>query len=781
MTFRVRSTAFLVTAALLAPFTSAQDSTQITPGGPGDAVAPWSDGTGAFDLFPSEQCNDYVVDMDRLTSSWGTPFGIAPVVKSSKLGTANLSSLIDAQAISRLQKTGVSTYAGSYAAWSGPGFGINDDPAKNFVPGTFATTTPTNQFTVAFNEGGETDAPGIFYDGVVGAVVNFVPSQPGRLFVSRVNAASNSCFPTANLGSIAMGSVDEDGNVFVRYDNFGAMGGCGLTTPPAGTTIMSVDITARDCGKINVFSGLPQTLLDAAATSTYIFGNAIAHSTPGNIPESIAGAPTYGGVTFGPGYKHGPAGGVVDGLTSFFDGSVSDSRGNVGYMATDYAPLLSTGGAYSILARSIAAGGGITDTLNIFGVDTVGAVTGTLAATLPPSITDPKTGFTTLTGIGVVPEFDHYHSQVPFQGGNGHVALGTDQDDNLLAAATFDHPSDAGSAHPVNAIGVAKWSPTGTFLGWTLAAYNNFPGVAGKPILSSSGGSTVYEMVTIGEVTGDPADGPSMSAPAMDSVGNLYFTAAIKEVSSGDFSVGLIRAVYDPVRFSYELELILKSGDEFEGQNSGVDYLISFIDLIDANSIDSGAFWSGNVSEVAHGSMSTAGLETADPRTLGGLVLSAQIIYDVNDDGSYDTAPVGMDEDYNVLLYIGHRLFEDVGFPKARASGVDPVLEMDGSLIPGVRVGFGFRDAEPFESAWTILGFSGAFIAPFKCSGVLVPSPDIIFKPFPTGPSGAFGFDLPWPGPPLASGFPLHWQIWFSGTSECGLFSSTNGLKSVTH
>ena len=117
----------------------------------------------------------------------------------------------------------------------------------------------------------------------------------------------------------------------------------------------------------------------------------------------------------------------------------------------------------------------------------------------------------------------------------------------------------------------------------------------------------------------------------------------------------LLRAVYDTAVFGYRLELVFKLGDVFHGQNSDRDYLISFTGIADNNSVDSGTAWSGNISEVGHANGSTTGLLTRDARTLGGLVLAAEIIYDADDDGDFDDCSVngGTDQDYNVLLYIG--------------------------------------------------------------------------------------------------------------------------------
>jgi len=120
--------------------------------------------------------------------------------------------------------------------------------------------------------------------------------------------------------------------------------------------------------------------------------------------------------------------------------------------------------------------------------------------------------------------------------------------------------------------------------------------------------------------------------------------------------VALLRAEYDEVNFSYELELVFRSGDVFHGNNSTHDYQIRFFKLADTNSVDSGAPFSGNISGGAHNGQDPSTLASGSVDGLGGLVISVNILYDVNDDGqfvSYTTDPASPDEDYNVLMYVG--------------------------------------------------------------------------------------------------------------------------------
>jgi hypothetical protein len=337
---------------------------------------------------------------------------------------------------------------------------------------------------------------------------------------------------------------------------------------------------------------------------------------------------------------------------------VADQRGNLSYSSKNFDQLNSTHGMAAMIA---AESDGATDNLMIFGLDEDGNVTGSLRLDLPSSIDDSCDGGMTLDGS---PGFDHYHSQVAFRGGNGQVSMTIDQQGNLLVAAQADHPADGGPDWPVNVIAVAKIDAKGE-VSWTLAGFNDLTsGVAGtgKPIRAGSGGAIIGRMVTIDLVTGGSPFGPSVSAPMFDSVGNCYFLSAMELFDiegKSRFTSGLLRAVYNPEDFCYELELLWTLGDVFSGANSKRDYLIAFAAIADSNSVDSGTAWSQNIIETAHTGMSTEGLETSDPRTLGGLIISADIIYDWDQSKTFETcvgaagSPEFEDQRYNTVLYIG--------------------------------------------------------------------------------------------------------------------------------
>jgi hypothetical protein len=670
-----------------------QDSTSKNPAActEGDAVSPWDDGASAGG---SEQCNDYIVDLAPFQSAWGDSFAVGPLIKSSKASSGFSGSLISAQGLSSDYITGTAFAASTYDLWGAPGFGVNNSVIKN-DPGTPVITADLkgDQFAAAFAEFGTTDAAAS-YNAIIGAVVNRLPAEPLRLYVHRVVAAANSCDTTSNLSQMGFGSIDASGNALWRADDFGASGGCGLNNL-VEDNVLGADLAARNCDSRNVvsleyLSGSGQS--DSPAAAVYVANSTTTHNTPGVIPASVNGGnPAYIGTTFGasgqPGhYIHGQAGGVVSAGAAHLSPVVLDHRGNISY-TTDNFFSGSTHGTAAILARvnSICDPGGsdqCNDSINVWGLGPNGAIAGTpRVLTLPGASTGMVTVFDACDGaINIVGknEFGNYGGQVAFRGGNGQVAVGVDQQDRLLVAAMVNHPEDVATNWSLNYIAVARLDgPADGSIEWTMAAHNDgTTGEAGtgKAILDGPGGSVIGRLVTLDNVTGGSPFGPSMSSPMMDAVGNLYFLSAIELFHPGggsDFNNGLIRAVYDPSTFCYELDLMLALGGApnfgpqfydplaIHGQNSEQDWTINFLAIADSNSIDSGTAFSGNMTAVAHLGMNPSLIpSTRDPRAMGGMVLAAEIVYDSDEDGDEDDCnnpfdPPSNDEAYNVLLYIG--------------------------------------------------------------------------------------------------------------------------------
>lgn len=761
MTRTLRPAGLLLAGALLAPLGAAQDSTSATACG-SDAVAPWADAGAAFG---SEQRNAYIVDLAPFATLWGTPLGIAPVARSSRSSSAFNTSLIDAQALSERLALDVPFASPSYQVWKGAGFGVNNDPALNAAPGTDTAPCVGSQAGFAFAETGTTDL-GVSYDGIVGGVINLLPSNPSRLYVTRVLAASNSCDTAANLAQFGMGSVDETGLVHFRADGVGTTGGCGAATL-SGNYWWQTRSLARNPAVRNVISGSFPGLADAS--DLMVLDAVNTHNTPGTIPASVTGGNAKViGTNFLKQYVVDDVGGVPTAVTTHFGTGATDQRGNLSYSSDPFPALGGTHGVVAHLAKGTA---NPTDRINLFGVDANGLPVGKLAITLPAAVTDNSDGFVSL---GSTEEFDHYHSQVAFQGGNGQVAVGVDQLGNLLVAAQVDHDAHSGNDWPINYIAVARVTPA-LAVSWTMAGYN--AAVTGKEILSGPGGFPIAQMVSLDLVTGGLPLGPSVSAPMIDSVGNVYFLTALEVLGTGDFSTGLVRAVYDPASFSYELDLVLRTGDSFAGQNSDRDWLITFLDIADSNSVSSGTAWSGNISGQAHGGLSTAGLDTADARTLGGMVLSASVLYDVDDDGSFDscfssTTP-GVDQPFNTLLYLGHRGWEELGAGLAGTGGLVPRLQGEGALLGGDLATISLSNGKPGTPTFLVIGLFPVF-APFK-GGTLVPAFQFFLQLFPTDGLGNSVIAAPWPVG-LPSCIDLYFQYVLPDAGAVKGYALSNGL-----
>lgn len=770
--------ALLVTGAI-SPALMAQDSTDAITCGGGDALDPWAD--TASGAFGSEQVNDFVVDMRDFQTSWGTGLGIAPLIKSSKSGSAFNTSGVSAQGISRLQKAGVDISGNSYDYWTTPGTGVNNDPTANAAPTATRTTIfPTQQFGVLLSEFGTTDSTDS-YNGIIGAIVNQNPSVPGRLYVSRTVAAINNCNFFGNVSQFGVGSVDEEGNVYFRADGSGVISGCGLT-PMSNNHVYAVKMALRDASKQNVMSNDAVGLKDLPAVDEFISNVADVYVTPNNLPPAVTGGDPFVLTTnFGGDFVRGEAGSVTQ-LADFTNAFVDDgTRGSLAYTQDNFAMLGSSAGMSAILGKDTVSGG-TTRNINIFGLSGTGVVTGTKVCTLPSTLTDNSTLATTLPPAGQL-EFGNYQSQAPFRGGTGQVALGVDQNGDLLVAATGDHPSQTGNDHPINMIAVCKIDQNTGAESWTMAAYNDGTfgvGGSGKPILDGPGGDVIGRLVPLLNVTGGTPQGPSISSPMMDSVGNLYFISALEIFEPADFATGLVRAVYDQATFSYELELVMKTGDIHRGANSDRDYLVTFLPIADSNSVSSGGAFSGNIQEVAAGDIDASGLDTVDGRTLGGIVVSAGIIYDTNDDGDFTTCfNAGVDDDgYNMLMYIGHNKWPEVANSALAGTTGEPALEISGVLDPdGISpVNVRFSNMLPGSTVYIVIGF-GQINAPFKC-GTLVPSLDIIL-PLPTF-GGELPFSFDWGPGPTPPGVPMTWQGWIPDAGAICGFAATNAVTTVT-
>ena len=632
----------------LAVSAAAQDSvSKHGTGLPGDALTPWN---------TSQQCAAYVVDLVPFQTSWGHTFAIAPLVKSPKAASTFFNNLHSAQSISRRQAQSVPFAASAYQLWEGaPGYGIN--ASDNLVPNTTAPTGSANQFALAFADFGRT-ASNVDYNGVTGAIVNYLPTDPTRLYVRRVNAVVNGFDPAENRSQLGIGTIDEFGTLMFRGD----AGSPAATGPNAltGNNVFRVDLPARSCGALNVLDN--DGLTDTAATRWLVVKSATVHNTPNIGPASVFGDAYYLGANYDRNYVYGATQATVLQTDAHRPGT-DDHRGTMAYTTKNVPCIAGTHGTGAFLTKSI--GSSPTNSISVFGLNSDGSPAGTLLLTPPANVVDPTTGRSIFQDSGN--GFGNYRGSLAFRGGNSPVGVNVDQAGRLLAAAVLYTPEFA--TNPLNYLLVARVG-TGCNVEWTLAAYagdETGQVQSGKPILGP-GGVQIGQLVQMLEVTGGAPLGPSFSGPAIDAAGNIWFVSSVllTHWRDGtprlfpDYDSALIRAVYNPANFSYDLELVLELGDTFVGANSGVPWRITFMGVASGSSADPATVWSQNISEQAHlGQPVDPTWSPADPRTLGGLVLRMKVVYDVNGDGEFNdpTAsggdPNSPDEAYQVVAYIG--------------------------------------------------------------------------------------------------------------------------------
>ena len=637
--------AALIATAGMSATAFAQDSVSSNLGGlPGDALSPWTN-----------NCAAYVVDLAPLVTSGGHMFGAAPLLKSTQIDPAFFNNLGSAATISTDLLVNVPFSQASYSAWDTAGAGVNG--VTNSAGTAVMPTGNSNQFSVAWSEFGTTPA-GNSHNAMIGAIVNYDPNNANRLFVDRrmaaVNASSSTSGDSSQLGGV---SVDANGNVYYRGDDFNVAG----PNPISGTNIFRTRLADRDCGVQNMISS--GGTLNA---TDFILQGATTHSVPNNIPASIAGGNgLYGGPNFSSQYVYGASLGTTTATTGHLDltgGRTGDHRGNMGGAGVD---ALGIGAVYTFgtLAKDP---NNDTRTFNLHGVDTTGAVVGKKGWDLPTNITDNDDGFSlTYTSFA---EFTNYFGSVPFRGGVGNLAVGTDINGNGLFAATV---AENGLGDDFSSqIVVGRYNSTTGTTEFTFAAYidqfNLFTMDAGKPIFDEMG-VEIGQLVNLDAVTGGSPLGPSFSAPAIDSAGNVWFIGAVELYDrfmdgGSDFDGALLRSVLDPDTFSYRLELVLENGTRIQGQNSDREYSINFLGTANAaGGANPGSLWSNNASGSAWNNADLSNTEPGDTISNGGIIVSTSITYDIDGDGVFNNPTSGnfdpgspADEAYSVAMYIGY-------------------------------------------------------------------------------------------------------------------------------
>lgn len=637
--------ATLVAAAGLSLPALAQDSVSSNLGGlPGDALSPWT-----------ESCAAYVVDLAPLTTSQGNVFGVAPILKASKMSSANFTALGSAVSISPDVLTNSTYTRASYAVWNTAGAGVG---SQNIAPQSVSPTGQATRFAAAFTDFGTTDA-GTSYNGIIGALVSFDPANPNRLFVDRRMAAVNSANPTADASSQLGGvAIDANGNTYYRADAFNVSGPNAVT----GNNLFRTRLADRNCG-VNNFVSAAATI---DATDRMLVGSSTTHSVPSLIPASIAGGSgVIAGLNFTDQYVYGSLPGSLISTGAHID----LPGGHRGSMAmTDHLAL--GAGVYTLGLSTEDPITGNNTVINLTAVGANGAVVAAKGFQVPLTITDNADGFTVNYIDGVFAS-RHHTGATAFRGGVGTVAVGNDQAGRTLIGKTISEFGFTGDW--VNQIVIGRYSNPNGPVEWTIAGYIDANTGRGKEILDENG-VAIGTLAQLLDVTGGSPTGPSLSAPAIDSVGNVWFLASVELFDrlpggGSDLDSALIRAIYNPATFSYELELVLELGTIIEGQNSGLEYRVDFLaTAAGAGTPTPNSLWSSAMADKAWNNVPTAGLDTSDPITNGGLVISTSVTYDANQDGEFNNPTSSFfdpslpaDESYQIALYVGY--YQDAPAP----------------------------------------------------------------------------------------------------------------------
>ncbi|MBL8761053.1 MAG: hypothetical protein JNL50_07085 [Phycisphaerae bacterium] len=667
MNRRIGALSLVALAGLAAPVMAQDSVDKYAAGLPGDALDPWTTGV-------PNQAAAYVVDLTPMYTSCGTRFGIAPLIKTSKTNPAFFGSLFSASSISSTLQNGAGLHSPVYRAWNVPGEGINpthNNPASIINPNIFAGDG-ASQFGVGMAEF-STDAGGTNSNNILGAIVNYDPARPGRLYVTKYVAANNQTnVGTGDTAQVGYGSVDSSGNIFFRADGFGATGAPALTA----NNIFRVRMQNRNPGISNQISNVGGA--DAAATNWLVVNDAaFNHNPPQNLPADITAGGRYIGANFNTQYEW-EIPGFPMGTTTVHRPGTTDHRGSAAF-----TPRVLWGG--TVGTSAVLSVAGATNSISVFGVNPDGSVNpaNTRTLTLPANPTDVCPAYT--FDNDATSFFENYRSQVGFRGGVSQVTVTRDAQGRGMAAAMI--ASTANAVNPWNAIIAARFNPGDSSQPqWRLVAWNDTPNSTGKPIRGDYGADGIAFTGDVGEFDGvcDALDGPigriasmpelqiglagpSISSPAFDSAGNVWFLATValnKADANGipfiDFDSALIRAIYDEANMCWHLELALELGDTFTGKNSQTKWQVQFMEVADSNSVASGTFWSANVLPSRWNNTNFGNLPNSASQNLGGLVLSAKIVYDADNDADFSDPtsssgdPTSKDEAYNVMLYIGN-------------------------------------------------------------------------------------------------------------------------------
>ncbi|HVU63443.1 MAG TPA: GC-type dockerin domain-anchored protein [Phycisphaerales bacterium] len=661
----------------------AQDSVSTAGGLPGDAPDAYQNTSG-----DTRQQLAFVVDLTPKSSSWGGQFALGPAVKASKSNAGGyFDQLIGAQCLSaRFLGNAPFSSAGSYSLWSGaPGAGVN--PPQNSTPAqTIGGAGRFGQrFGLAFMEFGA-GLDGVFGSGddensLIGALIDFQFRQPNRLFVNRIVADTNKSTPSASgTASFGIGGIDESGNLHAYADGYSMVVSTRLQT----RALIRTKLAARNPLAVNQIQGSGSFVIagDSAAVDS-VRTNIVMQTVPGIISANLpggAGRPVLLSTDLVNNFIYESGANTTSTSTTYL-GSTQGPRGSISFIPQVYAPVASASPAGTAATLARTDSNTRTRAIQVFGVSTTGSVGTPVNLTLPASagsLVDADDAFSPGASFSPITdhEFTNYASQASFRGGSSQVAMTQLAGGDLLVAATVA-ANGGGSAVPQtqdNYIAVARLPAAGGSPVWTIAAHtgaNGFAGsgagVASKTIYGRAGANDpltpIGRLAKYSEVYGAASTGPSISSPAFDRAGNIYFIAGVGLTgASTTFTTGLLRANFNPSTNAYQLELIAGVGDVVAGANSGKNYQIQFLGVADADSVDSGSIFSNSTVQDSIAGANAAAAPYASPLSLGALVFRAKIVYDMNDDGIYaDPSGAGSgstspDQAYNVAMVLMPRI-----------------------------------------------------------------------------------------------------------------------------
>lgn len=688
-------------AASLSAVARAQDSVGTSGGTAG------SDALGAYTVSgTSLQIRNYAVDMATKASSWGNEFYIGPAVKASAtLNSSYFNHLIATSVVSN-RLTGIDPFLRStYTWWQAAGQGVS--PTRNSATtGTVdASTLEGHSFGLAMLEfaGGPNASFGDSDDenNIIAASIGFLPRQNWSLHVSRIVTAVNR--PSASAGfisdaSFGLGGVDENLNVHFLADGYGMNGNDPLTT----RRLYRVTAATRASNLVNAISN--SAAGDAAATRS-LLNTTTTLTPPTVIPASVAGRPVMLDLDMANNVRFEQTANVtVVSATNHLGAGVS-ARGPISFSATPFARLsngAADAGVASVLCR--APSSTKTRSISAWGVNTDGSAdltgTGLVRVDLPTDtaqLQDAEDGFNPGAVHGSLgnQEFTNYQSQVCFRGGAGPVAMAVHPVSGDLMLAAGVAATGGGAAVPQtqdNYIAVARVSADTGAVTWGIAAHTgSSSGASSKQVWSDTNGDRLPDTVIgriarYSETFPSATNGPSISAPSMDALGNVYFVATIELFGTPQSTrtVGLLKANLDPGTGAYQLELLLTLNDVLPGLNSLRNYQVQLLSPADSDSVDSGALWHSSVVQGLSVAVTPSNVGFGEPFGLGALVFRTKIVYDHDQNGLYIDPSMpggtGTDQAYNVVMAMLPKVMGADVAHLGGAAGPDGRLTLDDIL-----------------------------------------------------------------------------------------------------